>query len=60
MLVHRGGVNQTNAIRWSFDWRYQDAAQPTLRDLQGHIVSSRNGQDNYVKTAEQWALLSLS
>jgi len=60
MLVHRGGVNQTNAIRWSFDWRYQDAARPTLRDLQGHIVSSRNGQDNCVKTAEQWASLNLS
>ena len=59
MLVHRGGVNQTNAIRWSFDWRYQDAARPTLRDLKGHVVSSKIGQD-YIKTAEQWALLSLS
>ena len=27
LLVHRGGANTSDTIRWSFDWRFQDAAK---------------------------------
>jgi len=38
ILLHRGGENSSDRIRWSFDWRFQDAAKSTCRPDQGHIV----------------------
>ena len=40
ILVHRGGQNSSDHIRWSLDWRFQDAAKPTWRTENGHIVRS--------------------
>ena len=69
ILIHRGGVNTTDKIRWSFDWRFQDAAKNTYRAEQGHVVWSRPvlssaareqndaefSRDAQVHTPEQWA-----
>lgn len=45
ILVHRGGNNSTETIRWSFDWRFQDASKPTLREHNGHIVYCKPGKE---------------
>ena len=58
LLFHRGQPNHSNEIRWSFDWRYQDAGQPTLRKEEGHIARSRSNPDSAVKSADEWASLS--
>jgi len=58
LLVHRGGANTTDQIRWSLDWRFQNAAKPTHRTEQGHVVWSRCG--HAVASANDWASLSLS
>ena len=69
ILIHRGGVNTTDKIRWSFDWRFQDAAKNTYRAERGHVVWSRptlpgaareqsdaeGSRDAQVHTPEQWA-----
>lgn len=73
LLIHRGGVNTTEKIRWSFDWRYQDAAQDTHRDEKGHIIwkkTARGDEDAsescgdsdlvVVRTADEWAERTLS
>lgn len=59
LLVHRGGQNASDHIRWSFDWRFQNAAKPTCRPDNGHVVWSRTGTAA-ASTAEQWARLCLS
>lgn len=58
-IVHCGGTNSTEQIRWSFDWRFQDASKPTCRELQGHVVYSDIEPEKAVTTAEQWGKLSL-
>jgi len=58
LLFHQGLPNKTNTIRWSLDWRYQDATQPTLRQHNGHIARSRKNPSSAVQSAEQWAKLS--
>jgi ectoine hydroxylase-related dioxygenase (phytanoyl-CoA dioxygenase family) len=55
LLFHQGLPNHSRAIRWSLDWRYQDATQPTLRPEQGHIARSRCDPASVVKNAEEWA-----
>jgi ectoine hydroxylase-related dioxygenase (phytanoyl-CoA dioxygenase family) len=55
LLFHCGQPNRTNTIRWSCDWRYQDASQPTLRRENGHLA--RSASQPVVKTPEQWAAL---
>ena len=45
ILVHRGGTNTTETVRWSFDWRFQNAAKPTLRQHNGHIVYCKDGKE---------------
>ena len=40
--------------------RYQDAAKPTHRPLDGHVVSSKNHSDKIVKNEDEWAKLSLT
>ena len=58
LLFHRGQPNHSNEIRWSFDWRYQDARQPTLRKEEGHIARSSSQPASAVKSAEEWAGLT--
>jgi len=57
MLFHMGQPNRSDHIRWSCDWRYQDASQSTLRDERGHLARSRQNPDAVVTSAEQWARL---
>lgn len=60
LLFHQGQPNRTRAIRWSLDWRYQDATQPTLRKESGHLARSRRSPARAVQSAEQWARLSFT
>ena len=59
ILVHCGGSNATDRIRWSCDWRYQDAAKSTFREEQGHVVWDHQGK-GAVRDAAEWAALKLS
>ena len=58
MLCHRGLPNRSKTIRWSMDWRYQDATQSTLRTEQGHLARSRRDPAGRVQSAPEWASLS--
>jgi ectoine hydroxylase-related dioxygenase (phytanoyl-CoA dioxygenase family) len=60
LLFHRGLPNHSQQIRWSADWRYQDATQPTLRKENGHIARSRSHPDQVVQSAEEWAALTFN
>jgi ectoine hydroxylase-related dioxygenase (phytanoyl-CoA dioxygenase family) len=60
LLFHRGLPNHSKQIRWSADWRYQDATQPTLRKENGHIARSRSHPEQAVQSPEQWASLSFT
>lgn len=60
LLFHRGLPNHSNQIRWSADWRYQDARQPTLRKENGHLARSQQQPDAVVKSATEWASLSFT
>ena len=60
MLFHRGHPNVTDIVRWSLDWRYQDARQPTLRPQRGHLARSRVHPERVVRDAEQWTYLMFS
>lgn len=57
LLFHQGLPNRTKAVRWSLDWRYQDAAQSTLRPHHGHTARSRIAPATAVRSPEQWANL---
>ena len=62
LLMHCGGKNSTSKIRWSFDWRFQDASKDTHRKEQGHIVSiKRYGHKqeitNIPSTPTEWGNL---
>jgi ectoine hydroxylase-related dioxygenase (phytanoyl-CoA dioxygenase family) len=54
LLFHRGLPNHTNSIRWSMDWRYQDANQDTLRKEKGHIARSRKHPESAIHNAQEW------
>lgn len=58
LLFHRGLPNHSSKIRWSIDWRYQDATQSTLRPENGHLARSRSHPELAVQDAAQWAALS--
>ncbi|MCC6424952.1 MAG: phytanoyl-CoA dioxygenase family protein [Phycisphaerales bacterium] len=60
LLFHSGQPNRSKMIRWSCDWRYQDATQPTLRKHQGHLARSAVHPDKVVQDASQWAALKFS
>jgi len=60
LLFHRGLPNHSPQIRWSADWRYQDATQPTLRKENGHLARSRRQPAAAVPSAAQWASLSFT
>lgn len=55
LLFHRGLPNLSDGIRWSCDWRYQDANQPTMRKETGHLARSRKFAEDVVASAEDWA-----
>ncbi len=57
LLFHRGLPNRSNHVRWSVDFRYQDATQPTLRNTQGHLLCSKKHPSNVVRDAVHWAEL---
>ena len=59
LLFHVGQPNQAKTIRWSCDWRYQDATQSTMRTEKGHLARSQSNPDSTVRGAEHWATLSL-
>lgn len=58
LLFHQGQPNASDSIRWSIDWRYQDAEQSTRRKERGHIARSRSHPEAAVQDAEQWSRLS--
>lgn len=57
LLFHRGLPNRVPQVRWSLDFRYQDATQPTMRPTQGHLLRSRLHPDHVVRDAAHWAQL---
>lgn len=60
LLFHRGLPNRAAHIRWSLDFRYQDARQPTLRTTQGHLLRSEIAPEAVVKDANAWVELEFS
>ena len=60
LLFHCGLPNKSKTVRWSLDWRYQDATQPTMRTENGHLARSRNNPAAVVQSASQWARLTLN
>ena len=60
LLFHQGLPNVSDNIRWSVDFRYQDATQSTLLKEQGHIARSHSNPKHQVKSRQQWASLSFS
>src|SRR5207247_8645315 len=58
LLFHQGLPNRSRTIRWSLDWRYQDATQPTLRAERGHIARSCRDPASVVSSAAEWARLT--
>lgn len=54
LLFHVGQPNKSKKIRWSVDWRYQDATQPTLRKAQGQLMRSRLHPKAVIATPQQW------
>jgi ectoine hydroxylase-related dioxygenase (phytanoyl-CoA dioxygenase family) len=54
LLFHRGLPNHTKSIRWSMDWRYQDANQDTLRKEKGHIARSKKHPESAIHNAQEW------
>ena len=57
LLFHRGLPNKSNHIRWSIDFRYQDATQSTLRSTAGHLLRSKVSPEKTVRGAAHWASL---
>ena len=57
LLFHRGLPNSAGHVRWSLDFRYQDATQSTLRTTQGHLLRSQRTPEAVVKDAQAWAQL---
>ena len=57
LLFHQGLPNRSETVRWSLDWRYQDATQDTQRKYKGHIARSRSQPEREVTSREEWAEL---
>lgn len=60
LLFHCGGNNDSDHIRWSFDWRFQDATKPTHRPERGHTVWRRGDHSVLADAVSRWESLSLS
>lgn len=54
MLYHQGLPNRSDEVRWSMDWRYQDALQSTLRSTRGHLARSRLRPEEVVRDVDDW------
>ena len=54
MLYHQGLPNRSGQVRWSMDWRYQDARQSTLRSTRGHLARSHLNPGEVVRDADDW------
>ncbi|MBA2480642.1 MAG: phytanoyl-CoA dioxygenase family protein [Planctomycetes bacterium] len=54
LLFHQGLPNTSDTIRWSVDWRFQDATQPTLRPQHGQLVRSARDPGAAVRDAGDW------
>lgn len=60
-LVHGSQLpNLSGKLRWALDFRYQDAAFPTLRKTQGHLARSEANPGGVVRDGEHWAGLGLT
>ena len=55
LLFHQGLPNYSKGVRWSVDWRYQDARQSTLRAFNGHIARSKRDPKRAVRSAKEWS-----
>ena len=55
LMFHCGLPNRTRKVRWSMDWRYQDATQPTMRTHRGHMARSGKAPENVVSNRKDWA-----
>jgi phytanoyl-CoA hydroxylase len=60
LVFHRGLPNVSDHIRWSLDFRYQDATQSTMRAQKGHLMRSRIEPRAAVRDPAHWASLNLS
>jgi hypothetical protein len=58
LLFHQGLPNHSKTIRWSLDWRYQDATQPTMRPSNGHLARTQREPGKAVVSADQWTRLA--
>ena len=58
LLFHCGLPNHAKTVRWSVDWRYQDARQPTYRPHAGHLARSSAHPGSVVRDAGEWARLT--
>ena len=57
-LFHQGSEN--HSLRWNADFRYQDARQPTLTSVNGHLLRSRAHPEQVISSREEWARMSWS
>lgn len=55
LMFHCGLPNRTRTVRWSMDWRYQDATQPTMRSHKGHLARSGRDPRGVVGNRRDWA-----
>jgi ectoine hydroxylase-related dioxygenase (phytanoyl-CoA dioxygenase family) len=53
-LIHSGNPNKTDGIRWSIDWRYQNAELHTLRNHEGHLARSAKNARSVVRGHSRW------
>ena len=60
LLFHQGSEYNSGQLRWSDDFRYQDARQPTLTSVNGHLVRSRAHPERVISSREEWARISWS
>jgi ectoine hydroxylase-related dioxygenase (phytanoyl-CoA dioxygenase family) len=55
LTFHCGTANSSKSVRWSMDWRYQDADQPTHRPPQGYLARSALSPDQIPSSPAVWA-----
>jgi len=53
LLFHCGQPNTMAIVRWSLDWRHQDATQPTLRPQCGHMAPRKAHPNRLVHDVKQ-------
>jgi phytanoyl-CoA hydroxylase len=58
-IIHCGNPNMSDGVRWSIDWRYQNAELHTLREDQGDIVRSLRMPEAVVRDGKHWASLPI-